>query len=517
MTSIDRRTFVATFLLLFLGGVASAQQTLQSLSLGAPAGAEPSVVPVGDLDGDDVIDFVVCEPHDDAMGTDTGSVSTRSGADGSLLYTLDGDDAGALFGFSVDGVGDLDDDGFDDFAVGAPGSGSVTLVSGDDGATLLVITGSAADEFGFALGPVDDLDADGELDLLIGAPGDDDAGTDAGIVYIVSTATGDVLDSMPGDAAGGRFGAFLGTHTLGPWGMDLGTTGGIDATIGSQAAGSHVHGLDLGGSTDTCLWTGGALAGLGLVGDVDGDGITDMLAAGVDPNTGYDIARILSGDGGSEVFTYASDTAGTGLGVSLAVIDDVDGDQARDLALGEPGALSGRGRVVIVSSSDGHVVHRICGPANGTGFGASLARVEDRDADGDAELAIGATTGPDGDRHVTIVSLRSSNQNLLAGGELSLRATVDGIDVQLTLRDAPADSTVAVSVGTSLVVDADDGSLRADTELVVGALVTDSTGSLDADTSLPGALSGQPLYFEAYVADPSGGVDVTDPVPAEEV
>ena len=36
-------------------------------------------------------------------------------------------------------------------------------------------------------------------------------------------------------------------------------------------------------------------------------------------------------------------------------------------------------------------------------------------------------------------------------------------------------------------------------------------------TSLPGALSGQPLYFEAYVADPSGGVDVTDPVPAEEV
>ncbi|HKB15892.1 MAG TPA: integrin alpha, partial [Planctomycetota bacterium] len=73
------------------------------------------------------------------------------------------------FGTSLANLGDVDGDGVPDFAVGAPQAanlgvtvGSVTVVSGANGAAILTVTGAGpGDTFGRAVATAGDMDADG--------------------------------------------------------------------------------------------------------------------------------------------------------------------------------------------------------------------------------------------------------------------------------------------------------------------------------------------------------------------
>ncbi|MDP2314838.1 MAG: MopE-related protein [Pseudomonadota bacterium] len=260
-------------------------------------------VAVGDLDGDGVADLA-------AGGTDVVWVELGPVADAAPFADLQilAEDAGDGLGAAL-AVGDVDGDGIDDLAIGAPdwgGTGAVYLREGpvEAGGVLadsVLALGrwegeASGDEAGTAVAFAGDTDGDGYGDLLVGAPGAD---REAGRVYLVAGPPG--VDPLPGALAvlrGDTAGAALGAGVAGAGDVDgdgrcdllSGAPGDSRGGAGAGAAWllyGPARGNSLLGGAGTVLLgaasdgAGGALAG---VGDVDGDGYGDLLVgvAGAD-------------------------------------------------------------------------------------------------------------------------------------------------------------------------------------------------------------------------------------------
>jgi hypothetical protein len=125
-------------------------------------------------------------------------------------------DVATHFGFVATGVGDVTGDGVPDIALGDPGylgsapPGQVVLKSGADGSTIRVLLGeSFSDRFGSAVARAGDVDGDGLADFVVGAPKFDGFGTDVGRGVLVSGATGAALHVWNGDASGDEFGSSI--------------------------------------------------------------------------------------------------------------------------------------------------------------------------------------------------------------------------------------------------------------------------------------------------------------------
>ncbi|UCE03337.1 MAG: FG-GAP repeat protein [Candidatus Latescibacterota bacterium] len=165
-----------------------------------------SVSGAGDLNGDGIGDIVMGAPfatHEGRiaagealvlLGRDGGFGASvqRTWFDGDRGFRVVGPTSGAQLGLSVAGVGDVNGDGLDDLAVGAPfgspqqriGAGACYVIFGSrdgfpalidpsrlDGENGFIIEGAAAgDRSGWSVAGAGDLDDDGVVDLVVGAP-----------------------------------------------------------------------------------------------------------------------------------------------------------------------------------------------------------------------------------------------------------------------------------------------------------------------------------------------------------
>jgi len=254
------------------------------------------VLGLGDVDGDGAADFAVTRPYVDASDPNNpGHVSVHSGGDGSLLYDLAGVNPYDGFGYSVAPLGDLDGDGVVDFAVGVPTltQGYVDLRSGATGAALGTLPFTNRSYTGFAshMVAITDRDGDGWRDLVVREI-PINADRDPYRLALLSSATGSELAHIDAPVGWTAFG-----HSL-ENGGDLDGDGveEILATIFydrlevySGATNLLLYSFETGDREVH-------LGGFGPAGDLDGDGRGDVVRASFDSRNPVGTITLSSGN-----------------------------------------------------------------------------------------------------------------------------------------------------------------------------------------------------------------------------
>lgn len=143
----------------------------------ASAGAlGQAVATLGDVDGDAVADFAAADP---GYRDRRGRVVAFSGANGSVIWSVEGAQPGAQLGSSLAAAGDVNGDGVPDAAAAVqlfPGPGQDVrqfhLLSGRDGQLLGSVDGPASGARAlWRMAPAGDLNGDGLPDLFVGLNG----------------------------------------------------------------------------------------------------------------------------------------------------------------------------------------------------------------------------------------------------------------------------------------------------------------------------------------------------------
>lgn len=364
----------------------------------------------GDCDDHNPVVFPrAIETLDDVDNNCDGLVDQITVAEASTRFI--GVSEGELTGYSVSSAGDFNNDGYDDFLLGAPfgvndasqETGKVYLIYGGSVVTgvklfdagVTIFGENAGDHFGQAVAAAGDIDKDGFDDILIGAPEFLQGGFTAGRVYLVY---------------GG-----------------IGHTGAID-----------VVSLDKTVLTDDSQnsFAGFALSGQG---DINHDNFSDFIIGAPDADSAAGRSYLFYGDGTrppdgpmsglADAFFYG-EAADEHSGHSVAIIGDTNGDDFDDIVIGSPDALNDgftSGRVYLVyggSSLTGdvalanHVV--FTDQAADLRTGSSVANAGDVNDDGLNDFLIGSPGDQNNTGHAALIYgsdllFTSSPLNLVAG------------------------------------------------------------------------------------------------------
>ncbi len=481
----------------------------------------------GDIDGDGTTDLGIGAPGVTGTQVDSGAVylyavepfsGTVATTDSFLDLQGPPTGRGALGSAVV--LGDLDGDGYDDLAASAPTSdtsatdaGEVVLLYGGAGlagsfstsaADARVLGAAAGDRLGADLAAAD-FDLDGTADLALGASGDDTGASNAGAVYLVPGGTYAGTSSISSLAtctvnmtqASAQFGAAL-TVT------DLDSSGLFDLIVGSPGYDdTYTNGGALYGFSDLALGcpalaaadfvvtgttSAGQLGGALTAGDVNGDGLDDLVA-GAENDNSYTAAggaayMFLSAPSGSTTAASADHRVigSTGSGAAGSAVAVANDGASGTLLVGAPsatGSYSGEGAVASWTygpdfeddDSDGFVSASTggndCDDDDATAYPGgteTLADSVDGDCDGFVDGAVNIRTTPSyfewdvselGGSVSTTIDFETSTHGdavtYLAG------VTFSGVDADDVVFGAAAVDTLGGSVaGGSLLLEFDE-------------------------------------------------------------
>jgi tRNA A-37 threonylcarbamoyl transferase component Bud32/tetratricopeptide (TPR) repeat protein len=296
--------------------------------------AEP-LAALADADGDQHGDVAVHTSGATVSGTYPGRVLVCSGATGNELRAIPGAHLFARLGCSL---------------AAAAGSTGPTLAAStmrDDGAGMVAVlhvhsaaaphhltTAARTSAFGRAIAWLDATDA-GAARLAIGTPGLDEHGLQHGGVEVFTGGS-------PSYRVAGRD-----RHD----------------SLGEYVAGA---------------------------GDLDADGVEDLVAATLHRAHGCAYALVLSGRDGRLLFEFHPAPEEAGEGLRVAGAGDVDGDGVPDVAVAWQPFDRCTGRAAILSGRDGRRLLSLRGPRPYDGFGADVTGAGDVDGDGRADVAVSA-------------------------------------------------------------------------------------------------------------------------------
>ena len=314
--------------------------------------------------------------------------------------------AGAYLGESLAGVGDVTGSGYSDVLVGAYGAagslGAVYLFPGGPAGLATgaswSLTGTAL--LGAGLGTVvaaaGDLNHDGYADFVVTSKGP--VGT-SGAAYLFLGGPSGPSAAPAWSATGAAGSGFAASVVSGAFS----NSGYRDLAVASVASGSvALYPGTAGGLSATAAWsnTAGANVVVGGGQDNNHDGYDDLIVGAPSSGPNGQVWVFLGGPSGLPATPSwvldgsAVGSLGSQFGSSVAGAGDVNGDGYADLLVGDQssagtvrlflGGLGGPASTPAWTQS---------GPSAGAGFGVHLAGTGDLNADGYADVYIGANSG----------------------------------------------------------------------------------------------------------------------------
>ena len=339
-----------------------------------------SVAVAGDVNGDGYSDVIIGAPDYDNGQNQEGAVflflGGISGISQTPSYHWEGEVAGAQFGNTLSGAGDVNGDGKDDFVVGTvenattQGSAIVYYGAADPGNGLsnsgTLIGSGVNDKFAAAVSGAGDVNGDGYSDIIIGAPGyGRNSIVEEGRAYLY-------------------YGSEYGIDTLGVDDFSFQNTGQVIDHSGYHFGATVADG-----------------------GDINGDGYGDVLVSTDrnDAGTGNDV-YIYYGSSYSISTTpafsekRASPQPDSDFGRALATTGDLNGDGFGDIVIGAPlydaDGLTDQGALFIYFGSSSGLSSTISPLAfksnsNGAFLGNSVSGGGDLNGDGYSDFVAGAS------------------------------------------------------------------------------------------------------------------------------